>query len=122
MCCCSPPTWSSGSASGLVNPPITNTAISGMPASQAGVAAAITSTCRQVGGTIGVAVAGAVVATGSSALSGPDFALATHAAWWLMVGFAAATFIIAAVTTTTWAFATARATAARLETDTALTM
>ncbi len=98
------------------------TAISGMPASQAGVAAAISSTSRQVGGTIGVAVAGAVVATGSSALSGADFTLATHAAWWLMVGFAAAMFIIAAVTTTTWAFATARATATRLETDTALTM
>jgi EmrB/QacA subfamily drug resistance transporter len=111
-----------GVGMGLVNAPVTNTAISGMPASQAGVAAAITSTCRQVGATIGVAVAGAVVATGSSALSGPDFTLATHAAWWLMVGFAAATFIIAAVTTTTWAFATARATAARLETDTALTL
>ena len=41
---------------GLVNPPITNTAISGMPPAQAGVAAAIASTCRQVGATIGIAV------------------------------------------------------------------
>ena len=42
---------------GLVNPPITNTAVSGMPASQAGVAAAVASTSRQVGLTLGVALA-----------------------------------------------------------------
>ena len=35
-----------------------------------------------------------------------------------MVGFAAVMFIIGALTTTTWAFATARATAARLEPET----
>ena len=34
---------------GAVNPPITNTAVSGMPPSQAGVAAAVASTSRQVG-------------------------------------------------------------------------
>ena len=34
---------------GVVNAPITNTAVSGMPRSQAGVAAAVASTSRQVG-------------------------------------------------------------------------
>lgn len=36
---------------GLVNPPITNTAVSGMPPSQAGGADAVASTSRQVGQT-----------------------------------------------------------------------
>jgi EmrB/QacA subfamily drug resistance transporter len=100
---------------GLVNAPITNTAISGMPPAQAGVAAAVASTCRQVGTTIGIAVSGAVVGAGSATIAGPRFAHATHAGWWLMVGFAAVIFIVGAATTTTWAFGTARATAARLE-------
>jgi hypothetical protein len=34
---------------GFVNAPITNTAVSGMPRAQAGVAAAIASTSRQIG-------------------------------------------------------------------------
>ncbi|HEX3801359.1 MAG TPA: MFS transporter [Solirubrobacteraceae bacterium] len=100
---------------GLVNAPITNTAISGMPPAQAGVAAAVASTCRQVGATIGIAISGAVVGAGASALSGPKFAHATHSGWWLMVGFAAMIFIIGAATTTKWAFQTATATAARLQ-------
>jgi hypothetical protein len=37
-----------GAGMGLVNPPVTTAAISGMPADQAGVASAITSTSRQV--------------------------------------------------------------------------
>jgi hypothetical protein len=47
-----------GAGSGLVAPPITNTALSGMPRDQAGVAGAIASTCRQVGAALGVAVTG----------------------------------------------------------------
>ena len=46
---------------GLVNPPISNTAMSGMPAAQAGVAASVASTSRQVGATLGVAVTGTLV-------------------------------------------------------------
>src|SRR4051794_6193443 len=38
---------------GFVNAPITNTAVSGMPRAQAGVAAAIATTSRQVGQTLG---------------------------------------------------------------------
>lgn len=50
---------------GAVNPPITNTAVSGMPAAQAGVAAAIASTSRQTGRSLGVALVGALaVGTG----------------------------------------------------------
>ncbi|GLZ54977.1 MFS transporter [Actinomycetospora sp. NBRC 106378] len=55
---------------GLVNPPITNTAVSGMPRAQAGVAAAVASTSRQVGSTLGVAVAGTFVAAAVTLGSG----------------------------------------------------
>ena len=39
---------------GMVNPAITNNAVAGMPLTQAGVAAAIASTSRQVGAALGV--------------------------------------------------------------------
>ena len=48
-----------------------------MPPSQAGVAAAVASTSRQVGVTLGVAVIGAIAGGGAGAI-GPGFAAATH--------------------------------------------
>jgi MFS family permease len=48
---------------GAVNPPITNTAVSGMPLSQAGVASAVAGTARQLGSVLGVAVLGSVVSS-----------------------------------------------------------
>jgi hypothetical protein len=48
---------------GCVNPPITNAAVSGMPLSRSGVAAAVASTARQVGSVLGVAVLGSVVSS-----------------------------------------------------------
>ncbi|HEY9372587.1 MFS transporter [Streptomyces sp.] len=47
---------------GFANAPLTNTAVSGLPPSQAGVAGAISSTARQVGAAVGIAVAGGLVA------------------------------------------------------------
>jgi len=49
-----------GIGQGLVNTPITNAAVSGMPKEQAGVASALASTSRQVGSSLGVAIAGTV--------------------------------------------------------------
>ncbi len=46
---------------GMINAPITNTAVSGMPLAQAGVAAGVASTSRQVGSALGVAVLGSLV-------------------------------------------------------------
>jgi EmrB/QacA subfamily drug resistance transporter len=102
-----------GAGSGLVNPPITNTAVSGMPAAQAGVAAAIASTSRQVGVTLGVAVVGAVAGGTAAGALGSGFAAATHSSWWIIAGLGFAVLVIGAVTTTRWADGTARATAAR---------
>ncbi|MGI8803047.1 MAG: MFS transporter [Solirubrobacteraceae bacterium] len=96
---------------GLVNPPITNTAVSGMPGSQAGVAAAVASTSRQVGATLGVAIAGAVA--GASGVGGVGFAAATRPAWWIIGGLGAAVLVLGVLTTTGWADRTAEATADR---------
>jgi EmrB/QacA subfamily drug resistance transporter len=103
-----------GFALGMVNAPITNTAVSGMPSAQAGVAAAVASTSRQVGATMGIAVIGAVVGASSSSSSfGPGFAHATHAGWWLIVGLGVVMLGVGAVTTTAWARGTAVATRER---------
>ncbi|TVT54774.1 MFS transporter [Amycolatopsis rhizosphaerae] len=92
---------------GLLNPPITNTAVSGMPRAQAGVAAAVASTSRMVGSTLGVAVLGAVV---TSHITGPlatGFAPASHYAWWIMVGCGVTAVVLGFATTGTWARGTA---------------
>ena len=60
---------------GTVNPPITNTAVSGMPISMAGVAASLASAGRHTGTTLGVAIAGTIV---GSAGGGAAFTTAEH--------------------------------------------
>jgi EmrB/QacA subfamily drug resistance transporter len=102
-----------GIGSGLVNPPITNTAVSGMPATQAGVASAIASTSRQVGMTLGVAVVGAVAggARGIPSGIGKGFAEATHPGWWIIASLGLAVAVLGVLTTTPWAAVTARRTA-----------
>jgi EmrB/QacA subfamily drug resistance transporter len=49
---------------GTVNPPITNTAVSGMPGSMAGLAGSLASAGRQTGTTLGVAIAGTAQGVG----------------------------------------------------------
>jgi EmrB/QacA subfamily drug resistance transporter len=100
---------------GSINPPITNTAVSGMPPAQAGVAGAIASSSRQVGQTLGVAIAGAIASSGTAgAAIGRRFATAAHPAFWVIVALAAAVLALGALSTTRWAQRTARATAAQL--------
>ncbi|HEY3828356.1 MAG TPA: MFS transporter [Solirubrobacteraceae bacterium] len=101
---------------GMVNPPITNTAVLGMPAAQAGVAAAVASTSRQVGQTLGVAIVGAVAAAGVGAV-GPGFVQASHAAWWIVTGAGAIVLLLGAISTTEWANASARRVANEFEED-----
>ncbi|MBW5251743.1 MFS transporter [Streptomyces sp. P01-B04] len=107
---------------GAVNAPITNTAVSGMPRSQAGVAAAVASTSRQIGQTLGVAVIGAVLAAGvadagSSYGTGTagDFVAASRAAWWIITGCGVCVLLVGTVSSGRWARGTARRTAERLE-------
>lgn len=98
---------------GMVNAPITNTAVSGMPRAQAGVAAAVASTSRQTGGTLGVAVTGAVLAGGLAA--GHDFTDASRAAWWVLTACGAAVFLVGALTSGRWAAGTVARAGARVE-------
>ena len=96
---------------GFVNPPITNAAVSGMPRAQAGVASGIASTSRQIGATLGVAVAGAIVSSSLSKGGHMDFALASRAAWWVLAACGAMVLLLGLVATTKWARATADRTA-----------
>jgi MFS family permease len=48
---------------GFANAPITNTAVTGLPPARSGVAGAITSTARQIGSAIGIAIAGGLAAS-----------------------------------------------------------
>jgi EmrB/QacA subfamily drug resistance transporter len=104
-----------GAGFGTVNAPITNTAVSGMPLAQSGVAAAIASTSRQVGQLIGVAVIGTVL---SSAVASNGLAAQIVAAagpsWWIVVGCGVSVIVLGLVTTGAWARGTAERTAARL--------
>jgi EmrB/QacA subfamily drug resistance transporter len=97
---------------GSVNAPITNTAVSGMPRAQAGVAAAVASTSRQVGVTLGVAVAGAIVS--SRLAAGADLSSATHPAWWTLAASGVVVLVLAFRATGASARASAHRTATEL--------
>ncbi len=113
-----------GTGFGLVNAPITNTAVSGMPRAQAGVAAAVASTSRQVGSSLGVAVIGAVTAaatgaaTGAAAgggLHGASFVAAERTAWSILAGCGVAVLLLGVVTSGRWAQRTAQRVARELD-------
>ena len=104
-----------GLGSGMVNAPITQAAVSGMPFSQAGVASGIASTSRQVGTSLGVAVTGSILA---GSLHGPlraGFVAASHADWLLLAACGVVVFVLGLVTTSRWALDTAARTAAALD-------
>ncbi|MFI6682163.1 MFS transporter [Streptomyces sp. NPDC050485] len=110
---------------GMVNAPITNTAVSGMPRSQAGVAAAVASTSRQIGQTLGVAVIGAVLAGGMAGTASGGYADAftgaARPAWWIITGCGLSVLCVGLATSGRWARASARRTAERLEAPVAQT-
>ncbi|MEV4704493.1 DHA2 family efflux MFS transporter permease subunit [Actinoplanes sp. NPDC049316] len=92
---------------GMVNAPITNTAVSGLPRAQAGVAAAIASTSRQVGAALGVAVIGAVVVSGLGGTAAARLAEASRSGWWIMVACGLVVLLLGVLTTGRRARATA---------------
>jgi EmrB/QacA subfamily drug resistance transporter len=104
---------------GTVNAPITYAAVSGMPNNQAGVAAAVASTSRQVGQTLGVAVTGSILATATARGIDTHLASASHTAWWVIAACGAAVVAVGAVTTGRWGQRTARRCRAQLEAETA---
>jgi len=98
---------------GLINAPITNAAVSGMPVAQAGVAAGVASTSRQVGSALGVAVLGSLVTAQVGASFAADFAAAARPAWIVVIGSGLVVLVLGIASTTGWARATARRTAER---------
>jgi EmrB/QacA subfamily drug resistance transporter len=99
-----------GLGCGLVNAPISTTAMSGMPLDQAGVAGAVASTSRQVGSSLGVAVTGSMVALGT----GATFVAASHAAWYVLAACGAAVSFLGFVSTGARASASATRNGERL--------
>lgn len=97
---------------GVVNAPITNAAVAGMPRAQAGVAAAIATTSRQVGTTLGVAVVGALVS--ANLASHENFAVASRTGWWVMAATGASSLVLGLLATSAWGLRTARRTAESL--------
>lgn len=93
-----------GLACGLVNAPISNTAVSGMPNSQAGVAASVASASRQTGNVLGVAITGSIVAGASAA----GIASASHAAWVVLAACGLAVAVLGFASTTRRALGTGR--------------
>jgi MFS family permease len=103
-----------GIGGGVINAPITYTAVSGMPVSQAGVASGIASTSRQVGQVLGIAVTGSILAgnlRGQPLRTG--FVAASHADWLLLAAMGMVIVVLGLVTASRWAVGTAVRTAAR---------
>ncbi len=102
-----------GSGVGLVNAPITDAAVAGLPHERAGVAGAVTSTFRQIGNSLGVALLGTLTLSGAAgavtrlhaggtAHIGPTvadaFTAGLRTAYLTAAGFAAVTLVAALVT------------------------
>ncbi|WP_328643995.1 MFS transporter [Amycolatopsis sp. NBC_00348] len=94
-----------GAGFGMLNAPITNAAVSGMPRERAGLAAAVASTSRQIGISLGVAVIGVVVASSDGLPPGTG-----RTGWVIIAGCGVVVFALGLITTGRWA----RATAARV--------
>jgi len=84
---------------GSINAPITNTAVSAMPRSQAGLASAVATTSRQVGASLGVALAGSLAGGGIEAAHRADFAESTHIVFWVIVAYGAAIVVLGLAST-----------------------
>ncbi len=91
----------------MVNAPLTNAAVSGMPLDRAGAASAVTSTSRQIGVSIGVALCGSVAGAALSQ-SGSDFATAARPLWFVCIGLGVVVFALALLSTSPWAVRSAQ--------------
>jgi EmrB/QacA subfamily drug resistance transporter len=95
-----------GIGAGMVNSPITNGIMSGVPKSQAGVASGMNSSARQLGQSLGVAIVGSVLAASLHGSIAGGFLAAAHAGWWVMAGCGYAVLVLGVISTTNWAHAT----------------
>ncbi|HKZ15441.1 MAG TPA: MFS transporter [Solirubrobacterales bacterium] len=105
-----------GTGLGWANAAITNTAVAGMPREQAGVAAAVASTTRQLGSALGVAIIGSVIASHVTHIAaGPAFTSASRVSWEI-IAFCGLTMLgVGGLTTGAWGRRKAKANAVRME-------
>jgi EmrB/QacA subfamily drug resistance transporter len=105
-----------GTGLGWANAAITNTAVSGMPREQAGVAAGVASTTRQLGSALGVAIIGSVIADHvTNVTAGPEFTSAARISWAIIAVCGLLMFAVGGLTTGEWGRRRAKANAARME-------
>lgn len=103
---------------GVLNAAITNSAVDGMPRSQAGVAAAMTSTSRQIGQALGVAIIGSILASNVHQITaGLAFTNGFRISWWIICSSGILVLIVALVTTGKWGKKTAQRMAVYIEAE-----
>ncbi|WP_413805496.1 MFS transporter [Streptomyces sp. OE57] len=100
-----------GLGAGMFTPPITNTAVSGLPPDQVGVAGALAASARQFGSAIGIAVTGSIVAG-----TGAGFINSSRAAWALLGSCGLVALALGVISTSNWAKAAAARNGRRLAT------
>jgi EmrB/QacA subfamily drug resistance transporter len=100
-----------GLGAGMISPPVTNTAVSGLPPDQVGLAGALAASARQFGTSIGVAVTGSIVAS-----TGAGFINSSHAAWAVLGGCGLVALALGVISTSSWAKAAAARNGQRLST------
>jgi EmrB/QacA subfamily drug resistance transporter len=105
-----------GAGLGWANAAITNTAVAGMPREQAGVAAAVASTTRQLGSALGVAIIGSVIADHVTHIeAGAAFTSASRISWAIIALCGLISLSVGGLTTGAWGRRRAKANAARME-------
>jgi EmrB/QacA subfamily drug resistance transporter len=93
-----------GVGAGLMNVPLTNAIVEGVPTTQSGIASALLNASREVASLLGVTVVGAVLRSteGSALRSGTNsvqaFVDGYHAGLWLTIGLLAAGVVLSYVT------------------------
>lgn len=100
-----------GTGFGIVNAPITTSAVGGMPLDRAGAAAAVASTSRQIGVSIGVALCGSIT---GSAIAGGHLTTAIAPLWWTIAALTFGIVLLGLASTTRWAEGTREQVAALL--------
>ena len=93
-----------GVGAGLMNVPVTNAVIGGVPTAQAGIASALLNASREIAGLLGVTVIGAVLRSSQSASlrsgtqPGQAFIDGYHTGLWLTIGLLAVGIVLSYVT------------------------
>ncbi|MFI1913729.1 MFS transporter [Nocardia sp. NPDC020380] len=86
---------------GFLNTPITTIVTSGLPGSEAGVAASVATTSRQIGQSLGVAIIGSILAADPDALdSAATFHTPARICWTVLTAAALTALIVARVAAT----------------------